>query len=63
MTYAVEAAKEWSVGTGANGYGKRKMIHGFFVVDGNGRRVRAFRGQDAEQKANDWAKFCTENMG
>lgn len=63
MAYTVEAATEWTAGTGVNGYGKRTKISGFYVVDPCGRRVRAFLGKDAEQKAADWAKFCTENLG
>jgi hypothetical protein len=62
MTYTVEAANEWTAGTGVNGYGKRAKISGFYVMKGD-RKVRAFTGKNAEREAIAWAKFCTENLG
>ncbi len=62
MAYTIQPATEFTAGTGANGYGKRAKISGFYVVQGD-RRVRAFTGKDAEQKAAEWAKFCNENFG
>ena len=62
MTYTIEAATEWSIGQSVNGTGKRQKIHGFFVVNPQGRRVRAFTGKDAQQKATEWAKICTEHL-
>lgn len=62
MTYTVQAATEYTAGTGVNGYGKRAKVSGFYVMKGD-RKVRAFTGKDAEQKAIEWAKFCTENLG
>ncbi len=62
MTYTTEAATEWGGGRGPNGMGKRVKVSGFYVICPKGRRVRAFTGKDAEQKATDWAKFCTENF-
>ncbi len=63
MAYTIQAATEYGPGGGVNGYGKRVKVTGFYVVDANGRRVRAFTGKDAEKKATDWAKFCEENFG
>jgi hypothetical protein len=62
MTYTIEAAAEYGPGASVNGTGRRVKVSGFFVVDGNGRRVRAFTGKDAEKKAQEWAEFCTENL-
>ena len=61
-TYTVEASTEFGAGTGVNGYGKRAKVTGFYVVNRNGRRCRAFTGKDAEQKAKNWASYLTENM-
>jgi hypothetical protein len=61
MAYTTQAAIEFTAGTGVNGTGKQSKISGFYVMRGT-RRVRAFTGKDAEQKATEWAKFCNENL-
>lgn len=58
MKYTVQAATEWSIGGGVNGTGRRHKIHGFYVVNPQGRRVRAFDGAKAEQQATAWASHC-----
>lgn len=63
MAYTIEAATEYGPGGSVNGYGKRVVVSGFYVVNSSGRRVRAFTGRDAEQKALEWARFCEENFG
>ena len=60
MAYTVKAATEY--GPGATQYSRRVKVSGFFVVSPRGRNVRAFTGKDAEQKATDWAIYCTENL-
>jgi hypothetical protein len=56
MIFATQAAKEWSIGQGANGTGRREIVRGFFVVDTrSGRKVRAFTGKNAEAEAANWA--------
>lgn len=62
MRYTVEAATEWGIGGGVNGTGRRTKISGFYVVNQHGRRIRAFTGKEAEQKAREWAAFCEENF-
>jgi hypothetical protein len=63
MAYTIEAATEYGPGGGVNGTGRRVKVSGFFVVGPDGRKVRAFTGKDAEQKAAEWAKFCEEHFG
>jgi len=63
MTYTVEAATEYGPGQSVNGYGRRVKVSGFYVVNSQGRRCRAFTGKDAEQKAKEWAAYLTEHMG
>ena len=52
----------------------REIVRGFFVVDPNGRRCRAFRQGTAEKwtpalearlrtQAQEWAAFCTKHFG
>lgn len=48
MKHTIEAAKEYGVGMGVNGTGKRPLIRGFFVMRGT-KRVRAF-AQGSGQK-------------
>jgi hypothetical protein len=61
--YTAEAATELGVGRGPNGTGRRPVIKGAFTVDPNGRRVRAFTGPDALQKAQAWADVRNEQTG
>lgn len=60
--YTTEVATEWGIGQSINGTGKRSKISGWYVVNPQGRRARAFTGKDAEIKASEWAKFCNENF-
>ena len=60
MTYTTQQATEYGNGIGPNGTGKRQKVTGWYVLNGE-RRIRAFTGKDAEQKAADWAKFCEEH--
>lgn len=62
MNHTVEAATEYGAGIGPNGTGKRAKVSGYYVVNSHGRRIRAFTGKDAQQKANDWAKHCDEHF-
>ena len=62
MKFTVEASTEWGAGIGPNGTGKRAKVSGFYVVNQDGRKVRAFTGKNAESQANDWAKFCEEHF-
>lgn len=61
--YTAQAATEWGVGTSVNGTGKRAKVEGAYVINPEGRKVRAFRksegGLEAAQK---WADFCNENF-
>lgn len=61
-TYTTTAATEIGTGQGVNGTGKRAKVSGFFVVNPQGRRCRAFTGKDAEAQAEAWAKFCNESF-
>lgn len=63
MAYITERATSFTTIGGINNYGKSVKVSGWFVVDPNGRRCRAFTGIDAESKAAEWAKFCTEKFG
>jgi hypothetical protein len=60
MIYTVEAATELAPGVTISS--RRIKVSGFFVVNPQGRRVRAFTGKDAEQKAQEWAKILTERL-
>lgn len=60
MAHTIQAASEWSIGLGVNGTGRRERIHGFYVLGHYGRRVHAFTGANAEQKAREWAAKCDE---
>lgn len=62
MTYTTQAATEYGPGGSVNGTGRRVKVSGFYVVDPNGRRCRAFTGKDAEAKATEWATYCNENL-
>lgn len=62
MSYTVEAATEYGTGGSVNGTGRRQKVSGFYVMNRQGRRAKAFTGNDAETKANEWAKFCNENF-
>jgi hypothetical protein len=66
MRYTVKAAAEYGIGGGVNGTGKRPMIRGFYVMQGD-RRVRAFAQGSAQKwtpsletslrkQAEDWAQ-------
>lgn len=60
--FIVKAATELGTGQGVNGYGRRRLVSGFYVINASGKPVRAFTGKDAEAQANSWAKFCNENL-
>ncbi len=61
--YTIESAKEWGLGRGPNGTGKRERITGFYVVRlSTGKRIRAFTGKNAEQDAAKWAEYCEEHF-
>jgi len=62
MTYTTQAATEYGPGVSVNGTGRRVKVSGFYVVDPQGRRCRAFTGKDAEKKAAEWAAYCNENL-
>jgi hypothetical protein len=63
MTYTIESATEYGTGGSVNGTGRRQKVSGFYVVAPiSKRRVRAFTGKGAEQKAKEWAIFCTEHF-
>lgn len=62
MPYSVEAATEFGSGQGVNGYGKRSKISGFYVVNPQGRRCRAFTGKDAEINVIDWCKVLNDRL-
>ena len=68
MDITVVAAKEYGIGGGVNGTGRRPLIRGFFVCR-NGRPVRAFAqssGQkwtpDLEAKLRSEAEAWAEEM-
>ena len=61
MHFTIQAATEYGIGGGVNGYGKRQKISGFYVIaPQSGRRVRAFTGKNAEMQAKEWAVKCDE---
>lgn len=61
-TYRIEAATEYGVGNGVNGTGRRPKISGFYVLTPEGRRVVAFTGPKAQEKAAAHAARCNENL-
>jgi hypothetical protein len=64
MTYTAIAAKEYGIGGGVNGTGRREKIEGAYTIDQTGRRVRAFRNnQGGLEAAQKWAEYLNEHMG
>lgn len=60
--YTIKKATEYGIGGSVNGTGRRPKITGFYVLNRQGRRVRAFTGPECESKAQTWADFCNENF-
>jgi hypothetical protein len=64
MSYTAIEAKEYGVGIGPNGMGKRAVIRGAYVVDAMGRKVRSFRENEGGlAKAKEWANVLSERLG
>lgn len=61
--YTAEAAVELGTGRGPNGTGRREVVKGAYTIDPAGRRIRAFTGPKALEKAQEWANIRNEQTG
>lgn len=62
--YEVEGpVEEWDIGGGVNGTGRRVKVQGYYVVNPQGRRVRAFReSEGGREAAEKWAAVLNKRL-
>jgi hypothetical protein len=61
--FTAQAVTEYGIGGSVNGMGKREKLEGAYVINPQGRRVRAFRNNEGGLAAAEkWAEFCNENF-